>query len=420
MCDKQSHRAASAIKLVQYIFFIMSLGAGGYVVKSIVDQYLEGSTYFSDSKQNLTREDLPTATICIWASRNLSYGSDFTIQTIQNYHRSRSENTTLLDLREGKNEYVFRQEGMTFLRELKVAQNAAFSTRSCIAMDLSIPNDIIWIETDVGKGIRYQLATFMVSFSDNIANEEITKAVLYFTTQENSYGAVHYRWQDGEVQPIEMQRGGYQSLKIYKIERYEYLKNTCQETSFYECIGSKLGSSERCRENGRQCTPFSIPNQETLKDYPICENEQVISTCKEHRQTVHLECLNQKPCTIQEYSVEVDPLWSVNEGNKNLTETVLRGFLNDRVVNTVVEDLSNKYMIWANIESPRSTKGKYTKRVQKVVHKEYWALTEISLIGNIGGQLGLCVGFSFTGFIAWMLGLFPDVSSKIKSLCGCM
>ena len=168
MCDKQNHRAASAIRLVQYIFFIVSLGAGGYVVKSVVDQYLEGSTYFSDSKQNLTREDLPTATICIWASRNLSYGSDFTIQTIQNYHRSGSDNTTILDLREGKNEYVFRQEGMTFLRELKVAQNAAFSKRSCIAMDLSIPNEIVWIETNVGKGIRYQLATFMVSFGDNI------------------------------------------------------------------------------------------------------------------------------------------------------------------------------------------------------------------------------------------------------------
>ena len=130
-----------------------------------------------------------------------------------------------------------------------------------------------------------------------------------------------------------------------------------------------------------------------------------------------MECLDQKPCAIQEYSVEVDPLWSVNERNKDLTEALLRGFLNDKVVNTLVNDLSNKYMIWTNIASQRSTKGKYTKRIQKDVHKEHWALTEISLIGNIGGQLGLCIGFSFTGFIGWMLGLFPDVRDKIWSIC---
>ena len=58
---------------------------------------------------------------------------------------------------------------MTFLRELKVAKNAAFSWRSCISMDLTITDEINWIEGDVGKvgnlGIRYQLATFIVSFT---------------------------------------------------------------------------------------------------------------------------------------------------------------------------------------------------------------------------------------------------------------
>ena len=86
-------------------------------------------------------------------------------------------------------------------------------------------------------------------------------------------------------------------------------------------------------------------------------------------------------------------------------------------MDTLLKDLSEKYMIWVNIASPKSARGKYTKRLEVDVHKEYWALTEISLIGNIGGQLGLCVGFSFTGFVAWMLGLFPDIMYKLATLC---
>ena len=74
-----------------------------------------------------------------------------------------------------------------------------------------------------------------------------------------------------------------------------------------------------------------------------------------------------------------------------MLEAALRGFLTDRLVDTFVKDLGNKYTIWANIASPKSARGKFTKRVEIDVHKEYWALTEISLIGNIGGQLGLCV-----------------------------
>ena len=35
-------------------------------------------------------------------------------------------------------------------------------------------------------------------------------------------------------------------------------------------------------------------------------------------------------------------------------------------------------------------------------------------MGNIGGQLGLFLGFSFAGFIAWLLDLAPKLLNLIK------
>ena len=49
------------------------------------------------------------------------------------------------------------------------------------------------------------------------------------------------------------------------------------------------------------------------------------------------------------------------------------------------------------------------------VKKEYllWSIT--TLVGNVGGQLGLFLGFSFAGFMAWLLNLAPKLLNLIKN-----
>ena len=64
---------------------------------------------------------------------------------------------------------------------------------------------------------------------------------------------------------------------------------------------------------------------------------------------------------------------------------------------------------------PSWTRGTYTEHFQKEVHKEclVWSLT--SLVGNIGGYMGLCVGFSFynisSRIVGW-LGLGIKIVTK--------
>ena len=51
--------------------------------------------------------------------------------------------------------------------------------------------------------------------------------------------------------------------------------------------------------------------------------------------------------------------------------------------------------------------------VQKEIHKEYLAWTGTSMIGNVGGQLGLWVGFSVTGFMAGTFNVIPKMCKYV-------
>ena len=54
--------------------------------------------------------------------------------------------------------------------------------------------------------------------------------------------------------------------------------------------------------------------------------------------------------------------------------------------------------------------------VQKEVHMEYLTWTGISMVGNIGGQLGLWIGFSFTSLVAVALNMLPTIRAFIKRI----
>ena len=125
-------------------------------------------------------------------------------------------------------------------------------------------------------------------------------------------------------------------------------------------------------------------------------------------------CMGQKPCIVQDYVEKVDPLWSLKDDNVNSSNLLLRKFLKDDIVDELLENQSSKFMFWPSFCALRSGRGIYDQSLRVDVHKEHWALTDISLVGNIGGQLGLCIGFSLTGFIAWLLDIFPKLKYVLE------
>ena len=54
---------------------------------------------------------------------------------------------------------------------------------------------------------------------------------------------------------------------------------------------------------------------------------------------------------------------------------------------------------------PRSLDGYRENRPIKTVHKETPVWGPFQLLGNIGGTMGMFVGFSFSGCIGWIITL---------------
>ena len=69
----------------------------------------------------------------------------------------------------------------------------------------------------------------------------------------------------------------------------------------------------------------------------------------------------------------------------------------------------DKYVILLEFAKNKWILGSYEMEVQKETYKENLAWTGISMVGNVGGQLGLWVGFSFTGLLAGTLNVIPKM-----------
>ena len=65
-------------------------------------------------------------------------------------------------------------------------------------------------------------------------------------------------------------------------------------------------------------------------------------------------------------------------------------------------------------ELPAATKRHITKTPLKVVKKEQYIISELALLGNVGGILGIFVGFSILGFSEWILAAIEKSWTRLK------
>ena len=61
------------------------------------------------------------------------------------------------------------------------------------------------------------------------------------------------------------------------------------------------------------------------------------------------------------------------------------------------------HTLWLEFRSPHASLDVRTTRPVKFVMKEYFIVNAMSLVGNIGGTLGMFIGFSFIATSEWFL-----------------
>ena len=210
---------------------------------------------------------------------------------------------------------------------------------------------------------------FAVGFHETTAHE----ARLYVTSEDNAYGAVLEKWFDGKVEPYILKN---QTLHFLAIELNEIhrLSPPCEKQSFYHCITEKLAADKTCPDPS--CLPFTLTSAGVVNDnYQQC-NSTTSRLCQKIFWTLYQDediCKGAK-CFVSEYAATDYYAPKKIEGHN--------GFL---------------FKI-RQIGTPKSSSGKRVRvRPYKTVNTEFYILDTYQLIGQIGGTLGLMIGFSFLG-----------------------
>ena len=193
---------------------------------------------------------------------------------------------------------------------------------------------------------------------------------IYFTSEVNSYGK-SLNWWDGDVfeQRLHWKKYVQVNLKPFK---YRYLGEdlNCSEHSNIARFKSILKDANFswCQE---KCSPFNFLDDlfpqcgldEDKKDERNCANFYI----KGYWVDFTISHGYKKPCTVLEY-----------QGKKT---------------NVLNQLASNKAVLEYRFAPPMMTK----------VQQEYLIFDVIGMIGSVGGSLGMCIGFSFSGVTTYIL-----------------
>ena len=137
------------------------------------------------------------------------------------------------------------------------------------------------------------------------------------------------------------------------------------------------------------CYPFTLP---------IVGNDQIVDVCQNDK---HKECFGKaikklrsdqekhcrRSCIIKEY-------------HDSKTESF------DARIN-YLKELELKF----EMTLPTSVQNLRSEKPFKIVETEYWIVTELSLIGTVGGTLGMFIGFSVIGTSEWVMQAIDRLKS---------
>ena len=237
------------------------------------------------------------------------------------------------------------------------------------------------------------------------------------TSEQNSHGITQGKWFDGKMERCSDTRNPYWSswpnwryqyeLKVSEIVEVFNLDHICSRDSYYQCLAKRFRrfnfntapiyavKGSKCNFD-RLCTPFSLPSN-AEDQIPVCTNE-IDKACYGHilmqldsNQTKHCK----KSCHVKQYAVKEYATGKENEDSKKL------------VINL-------SYDIKLRRDVSESTWDLRALEPSKTVKTEYWIMSSLSFVGNVGGTLGMFVGFSFIGTSEWCFDLLGTFWSRLQ------
>ena len=332
-------------KFMDWSFYLCFCSLSAFFMWGVLDKFISGKTSFAQSNEPI--KELPTITLCFSADSiktKYKYGLDFKLSYKLKTTRDIVTSTVLI-------------EGKNYLNEL----GEIVSFRKIISRRLGncFKFSHIFSEAKI-----YQFSKFLIYFNESIILPDATKLKLFFTSEINAYGLALNNWKIGKVSKIEISKGLYDNVDI-RTEKIIYLpgKSNCGYESFYECFSRIYGTNESLKK----CFPGTLPSH-----LQVCKeiNGEYMKKFWQVWNKVSANGQCPKLCKTIEYFAETVSYDKVENINKNASFGFGLSF-----------DSSNK---------------------MTTVYEEYLIYDATSMIGSVGGTLGMCIGFSFTGVTSFL------------------
>ena len=371
---------------------------------TIVD-YSAGKTSYSLEEEPLSLQDLPTITVCLQLlceQPNIGYhlckpDSKYP-QGV--YGKHLVINAKVLD---GEMITLLANQSMQISPNLFLGLSEIHQTwkrdRQCFKISPQ------WNGTNVTDLLSFSIEyLFRTKNNGSLIYSSVLEPEIYVTSEDNSYGLVTNRWYDGKVPEPLLPKGAfsferkYQQLEITEVLQYDNLNFLCSQESYYKCLARRFAetkpeASENCSQVSL-CSPCTLPAIRNIV-IPLCKTEEE----KKCYQNVLMElktdqdkhCL--KLCQVKEFKT--------NRYITNLNKGVLAPYLHG---------LDIKFVL------PKSVTDHRSEKVYKIVKKEYLVVPWTTLVGNVGGTLGMFIGFSFVGFSDWILRYASKLLKFIKKI----
>ena len=377
-----------------WVLHLALIGTGFVFVQKTVSEFLDGKTAYYVTKSEITKEDIPTFTICfVHKDERLKHGTNFSFaiksgNTNGHNHELEEGHNNLAQLHPASEKYGIPHQ--LVLKTLKVEQNFdSIQAGNTDTIDWLMRHclKVSPIEETTDLSLVERGYVFGISFTNtNSTPKELT---LYITSEQNAYGATTEKWYSGVVEPYVLKHQTNHYIHI-KVKEYNHLQDNCQTQSYYQCLTSKLAENTTC---GEVCSPVTLPT------------------------TTRFEDIEWDGCKHKEWWCRHDHFWSlfrdhtICKGKTAKSCAVTEYKIKDFALPNPIE-IKTDFIFKVRMGAPLSSGTYLESKPYKIVYNEYYLLDAMQIIGTIGGTLGLMTGFSFLGTIMSITDMYGRLTQK--------
>ena len=140
-------------------------------------------------------------------------------------------------------------------------------------------------------------------------------------------------------------------------------------------------------------------------DHTACFANRTQNCWADIKNEVFPKCMVRKSCVVQEYGIYNRKEYNLLLGNEMMqVEEFIRNWGgNERVVQALLSQPQVTTLLHISFDYLDWSRGDRTKELELEVLSEYYLWNAFSLVGNVGGQMGLFISFSFIGCFGWLM-----------------